>query len=142
MKTECDKNGLEYEILVQDSAKERFLRQVSNFHNPFPDLTKNFVIMKQKREPSPTPEPQAKSDPIVGASNPNSSPSKPTSTKSVDGESKTDPIVGASNPNPEGDESSPVLGMPVMAGKLAAGATKAAIMGTGAKLAFGGEFKI
>jgi hypothetical protein len=131
MKKECDKNGLEYEILLQDSAKERFLRQVSGYQNPFTDFSKNFVIMKQKREPSPTPEPEAKSaDPVVGASN-------PTASKSTDAESANDPLVGAANPTSD-DEQSPKLGMPVMAGKMAAGATKAAIAGTGAKLAFGG----
>lgn len=47
MKKECDANGLEYELLMQESAKERFLRQVkaSTF-----DLNKHLVILKQKRQ--------------------------------------------------------------------------------------------
>lgn len=123
MKKECDKNGLEYEILVQDSAKERFLRQVSSYH-PFSDLTKNFVIMKQKREPSPTPEPaKSSADPIVGAANPQSSPSKPTSSRSSDAEG-ADHMVGAANPKPDaGEDEKQMLGMPI-AGKMAAGILK------------------
>lgn len=132
MKKECDKNGLEYEVLLQDSAKERFLRQTSSYQ--FPDFSKNFVIMKQKREPTPTPDPQVgSSDPVVGAAN-------PAEIKSSNPEA--DPIVGAANPNPDAaEEEPPRLGMPLLVkGKVAAGATKAAIAGTAGKLALGGEF--
>lgn len=50
MKTECDKNGLEYELLMQESTKERFLRQIKSNPLPFAQLGKNFVILKHKRE--------------------------------------------------------------------------------------------
>lgn len=55
MKKECDANGLEYELLMQESAKERFLREIKGSHM---DLSKHLVILKQKRQSaSSTPEP-------------------------------------------------------------------------------------
>ncbi len=104
MKNECDKNGLEYEILMQESAKERFLRQVGSYSNPFTDLAKNFVILKHKREPSPTP------DNVFSAS---------------DNNNIADSIVAASNPIENADDGH-VLGMPLK-GKAGANAIKAAI---------------
>lgn len=50
MKTECDKNGLEYELLMQEATKERFLRQIKPNMMPFEALSKNLVIIKKKRE--------------------------------------------------------------------------------------------
>lgn len=75
MKKECDANGLEYELLMQESAKERFLRDINN--NSL-DFNKHLVILKQKRQsatstteqtvgaaaPAPAPE-----DPSVGSAN-------------------------------------------------------------------------
>jgi len=52
MKTECDKNGLEYELLMQEATKERFLRQIRPNMMPFEKLSKNLVIIKKKREDS------------------------------------------------------------------------------------------
>lgn len=54
MKKECDRNGLEYELVMQESTKDRFLREVQG--NTF-DLNKHLVILKQKRD-SPAPQPQ------------------------------------------------------------------------------------
>lgn len=54
MKKECDANGLEYELLMQESAKERFLREIKG--NTV-DFNKHLVILKQKRQSaSATPE--------------------------------------------------------------------------------------
>lgn len=70
MKKVCDKNGLEYEILVNDeSDKERFSRQIDA--NTFADLTKNFAIMKTKREPQSN-----RPDPVVKAAEPKPSPAE------------------------------------------------------------------
>lgn len=68
MKTECDKNGLEYELLMQEATKERFLRQIRPNMMPFEKLSKNLVIIKKKREDStvkaaPLEEPQSTGDP-------------------------------------------------------------------------------
>lgn len=119
MKKECDKNGLEYEILLQDSAKERFLRQVSTHPNPNSfsdfDFSKNFVIMKHKREPAPLPEPE-----------PN--PQFPTA----------DPLNPISSAGADPTQS-PVLGMPLkVAGLAGAGAARAAITGARANMALRG----
>lgn len=118
MKTQCEKNGLQYEILVQDSAKERFLRQISASQNPFQDFGRSFVIMKKTPEQSP--ESQT-SEPTVGAANP--SPSEIQTENN-------DASLAAANPSQNAeDESNPSLGMPLVAGKVAAGATKAIIAG-------------
>lgn len=132
MKKECDKNGLDYEILLQDdSAKERFLRQVHGYHpaSPFSDYSKNFVIMKQKREPAPTRQPHPMPDPVIGAANPNSNPPKPTETKAANPESES-PIVGAANPNANAgdDQNSPNLGM-AAPGRTGAAQARTAIAG-------------
>lgn len=71
MKTECDKNGLEYELLMQEATKERFLRQIRP-NMPFENLSKNLVIIKKKREDStvkavPTEAPQSTEDPHLAA---------------------------------------------------------------------------
>lgn len=60
MKQECDAHGLEYEILMQEAAKARFLRQVKPEGFDFNDFSKHLVILKQKRASNST-------DPIVGA---------------------------------------------------------------------------
>ncbi|KAG5679067.1 hypothetical protein PVAND_008664 [Polypedilum vanderplanki] len=68
MKKECDKNGLEYELIMQESTKERFLRQIKAGPHPFKNFADSFVIMKQKRD-NPV-EPKAVAAPvdtIVGA---------------------------------------------------------------------------
>jgi hypothetical protein len=63
MKKECDRNGLEYELLMQESTKERFLRQIKANPTPFGNFANSFVIMKQKRDS----EVPAEDEPIVGA---------------------------------------------------------------------------
>jgi hypothetical protein len=60
MKQECDAHGLEYEILMQESAKARFLRQVKQDGFNINDLSKHLIILKQKRASN-------SSDPNVGA---------------------------------------------------------------------------
>lgn len=91
MKKECDANGLEYELLMQESAKERFLREVKG--NTL-ELNKHLVILKQKRQSAPsTPEP------TVGAA-------APTSTNS------SDPVVAAPAPPAKADN---FVGMPLSA---------------------------
>lgn len=60
MKKECDANGLEYELMMQESAKERFMREVKGTSM---DFNKNLVILKQKRQSAPTSNP----DPVVAA---------------------------------------------------------------------------
>lgn len=87
MKKECDANGLEYELLMQESAKERFLREIKG--NPM-DFSKHLVILKQKRQSaSSTPEP------VVAAAAPSS---EPPIVAAVEPSSETsaaaDPIVG------------------------------------------------
>lgn len=71
MKTECDKNGLEYELLMQEDTKERFLRQIKPNMMPFDKLSKNLVIIKKKREDAPVEEElheeEKHKDPIVAA---------------------------------------------------------------------------
>lgn len=57
MEKECDANGLEYELVMQESAKERFLREVKGSPS---DLSKHLVILKQKRQ-------SVTSEPTVGA---------------------------------------------------------------------------
>lgn len=85
MQKECDANGLEYELLMQESAKERFLREVKGSSG---DLSKHLVILKQKRQ-------SASTEPIVGA------------TPSTTAES----IVGAAQNSSSVDEENKV-GMP------------------------------
>jgi hypothetical protein len=106
MKKECDANGLEYELLMQESAKERFLREIKG--NPM-DFTKHLVILKQKRQSvsSTTEHAVAASDPHVAAPAP--APSE-------------EPKVAAPAPT-EG----PVVGNPLAA--LASANGKAAIAG-------------
>jgi hypothetical protein len=50
MKDECDKNGLEYELLMQETTKDRFMRQVQAHPELFSKFNKNFYILKQKRD--------------------------------------------------------------------------------------------
>lgn len=59
MKKECDANGLEYELLMQESTKDRFLREVTG--NTF-DLNKHLVVVKQKRQ-----SPEVVTEPEVAA---------------------------------------------------------------------------
>ena len=97
MKKECDKNGLEYEILIQDeNARDRFSRQIDA--QSFADLTKNFAIMKSKREPQ-----QPKS----------------TKTEAVAEETKSeDPVVAAPAPETENEEpKEDIVGFPLAAAK-------------------------
>lgn len=72
MKKECDANGLEYELLMQESAKERFLRQVKEKASP--DFTKHLMILKQKRGTDTAAPAETPSEPIVGAAAPSSDP--------------------------------------------------------------------
>lgn len=88
MKKECDANGLEYELLMQDSAKERFLREIKG--SPM-DLNKHLVILKQKRQSATTTR-----EPTVGAA--------PTS-ESAD--------VGAAPAESSADGETPRLGSPL-----------------------------
>lgn len=78
MKQECDAHGLEYEILMQEAAKARFLRQVKPEGFDFNDFSKHLVILKQKRASNTT-------DPVVAAPAPASSGSAPAA-KSADRE--------------------------------------------------------
>lgn len=97
MKTECDAHGLEYEILMQESAKARFLRQVKQDGFDINDLSKHLVILKQKRNSNST-------DPKVAAANP------------------SDPTVAA--PNAEDEKVAGPLAISSMAGfKAIAGLT-------------------
>lgn len=84
MKKECDANGLEYELLMQESAKERFLRDINN--NSL-DINKQLVILKQKRQ-----SPSTTTEPTVGAAAP-----APASTPT----DKDDPSVGAAPNSPD-----------------------------------------
>lgn len=97
MKKECDKNGLEYEILTQDeNGRDRFSRQIDV--QTFADLSKNFAIMKSKREPQTV---------------------KQTKTETVVEETKSeDPTVAA--PAPEAEKEEPkedIVGFPIAAAK-------------------------
>lgn len=85
MKTECDKSGLEYELIMQESAKERFMRHVPA--DKTIDFSKHLILLKTKRQSNST-----SSDPIVGAA--------PTTAIPP-----SDPIVGASQ-----DQSDPIVG--------------------------------
>lgn len=101
MKTECDKNGLEYELLMQEQTKQRFLRQIKSNAHPFMDLSKNLVILKQKRDSeqapkevvaAPEPQPEAHSpaaDPVVAAPNP-----EETKEENVKSEATGESILG------------------------------------------------
>lgn len=64
MKKECDANGLEYELLMQESAKERFLREIKR--DPM-DISKHLLILKQKRQSE-----ASTTDPTVAAPSPSS----------------------------------------------------------------------
>lgn len=88
MKKECDANGLEYELLMQESAKERFLRDVKGNSA---DFSKHLVILKQKRQSQNS----TGSDPVVGAA----APSEPEG-----------PIVG----NPKDESAGPDVGAPLI----------------------------
>jgi hypothetical protein len=82
MKDECDAHGLEYEILMQDAAKERFLRQVKNDGFDINDLGKHLVILKQKRASNssdPVVASAAPKDETVAAGNPDETVAKPLS---------------------------------------------------------------
>lgn len=86
MQKECDANGLEYELLMQDSAKERFLREIKGSSG---DFSKHLVILKQKRQSATT-------EPTVGAAQP----------------ATTDSIVGAAqNSSSQNDGNN--VGMPL-----------------------------
>lgn len=104
MKDECDKNGLEYELLLQESAQARFLRDVKKNNL---DFGKNFILLKPKRESA--------DEPVVGVAAPE--------VKKLD-----DPIVGAAPP--AGEQADPLVGNPigrrVVAGKGVAGSKAAA----------------
>lgn len=88
MKQECDANGLEYELLMQESAKERFLREIKG--NQL-DLSKHLVILKQKRQSAASttetivaaPAPPSE-EPVVAAKEPSSS-SEPAAGDSIVG---------------------------------------------------------
>lgn len=70
MKKECDANGLEYELLMQESAKERFLREINSSNA---DFNKHLVVLKQKRQSESTNVPTvgapapSESEPVVAA---------------------------------------------------------------------------
>lgn len=104
MKNECDKNGLEYELLLQESAQARFLRDVKKNNL---DFGKHFILLKSKRESA--------DEPVVGVAAPE--------VKKID-----DPIVGAAVP--DGEQADTIVGNPigrkVVAGKVA-GKTAAVI---------------
>lgn len=63
MKSECDAHGLEYEIIMQEAAKARFLRQVKKEGFDLNDFSKHLVVLKQKRASN-------SSDPVVAAAGP------------------------------------------------------------------------
>lgn len=73
MQKECDANGLEYELLMQETVKERFLREVKGSSG---DLSKHLVVLKQKRQ-SATTEPTLgvtpSTEPVVAAAQNSSS---------------------------------------------------------------------
>lgn len=92
MKKECDANGLEYELIMQESAKERFLRQVKG---NAADLNKHLVVLKQKRQSAST-----TTEPTVGAAAPSSN--------------SSDPNVAAPAPKVN-DNDNNVVGMPLTA---------------------------
>lgn len=106
MKKECDANGLEYELLMPNSAKDRFERQING--EPM-DLAKHLVILKQKRQSA-----TSTTEPTVGAAAP-----------SGDG-----PVVGAAAPENSGAAPSdgPIVGAPLSAA-INSLAGKAAIAG-------------
>lgn len=87
MKDECDKNGLEYELMLQESAQARFLREVKKNNL---DFGKSFILLKSKRE-------NDANEPVVGAAEPEVK--------------KIDPIVGAAAPVEEPVD--PVIGNPI-----------------------------
>jgi hypothetical protein len=100
MKKECDANGLEYEVLMKESAKERFLREIKGNSNAL-DINKHLVILKQKRQSA-----TSTTEPVVAAPAPSD-----------------DPVVAAAqNSSSDGD----IVGAPHAAGAIAG---KAAIAG-------------
>ena len=110
MKKECDANGLEYELLMQESAKERFLREIKG--NQL-DLSKHLVILKQKRQSA-----SSTAEPIVAAPAPSSE----------------EPIVGANEPTNSAAPAAPgdsIVGAPLSAAIASLGG-KAAIAGKSA----------
>lgn len=114
MRKECDKNGLEYEILIQnEDAKDRFSRQIDA--HTFADLTKNFVIMKSKREPQPV-KPAKATEAVVDHEEPKSE----------------DEVVAAPAP-PQAEKEEPkedIVGFPIAAAKASkAGALAMAGLG-------------
>lgn len=65
MKEECDKNGLEYELMLQESAQARFLRDVRKNNL---DFGKHFILLKSKRD---APAGEVKQiDTVIGAAAP------------------------------------------------------------------------
>lgn len=96
MKKECDANGLEYELVMQESAKERFMRQVKL--NQL-DFGKHLVILKQKRQDSeaaaaeplpvepvvgePAPAAEEAKEPVVGDAPEAAADSKPEAENHV-----------------------------------------------------------
>lgn len=112
MKKECDANGLEYELMMQESAKERFLREIKG--NGL-DFNRNFVILKQKRQNAAP----AVTDPRVAAPAPVVAAAEPTN----------EPIVGAAEPSTEEPRlAAPFAALTALGGKAAI-AGKTAIAG-------------
>lgn len=94
MKKECDANGLEYELLMQESAKERFMRHVKEKASP--EFAKHLMILKQKRG-TDTVAAEAAPEPVVGAPVPPS-----------------DPVVAAPAPEPAAAAPEEVVGAPLL----------------------------
>lgn len=116
MEKECDANGLEYELLMQDATKERFMRDVKS--NPM-DFAKHLVILKQKRQSA-----ASTTEPTVAAPAPASA-APPASEKKPDEEH-----VEAEEPPKEEAAEGPVVGNPFAAITSLGG--KAAIAGKSA----------
>lgn len=105
MKKECDANGLEYELMMQESAKERFMREIKG--NPV-DFSKHLVILKQKRQSA-----ASSTEPTVAAPAPSSEA----------------PVVAAAEPeSPAPKDADEKVGAPLSAA-LASFRGKAAIAG-------------
>lgn len=115
MKKECDANGLEYELIMQEGAKERFLRQIqpNNF-----DINKHFVALKQKRQNKPA----AKSAPSKPAPTPAPTPAPAP-------EEEEEPKVGAAADEAE----EPTVGGPMAKTSLAGAKAIAGLNGLGVK---------
>lgn len=117
MKKECDANGLEYELLMQESTKDRFLREVKG--STF-DLKKHLVVLKQKRE----------SDIVTPAPTVGAAPTEPTVGATVS--STIDPVVGNTQSTPPASKPEVNVGMP-LTGLVATLNGKSAIAGTDLK---------